>query len=330
MIYVDGVPLSIDVAAWMHQTQRFNKIKTSTEREWIEATCPFHDERDPSFAVNVVTGRYRCLACGAHGNFVQLVKYVERHDTLFDAQQSLLARFGRFVPDTEEDLTLDFGDGEGEMFVDVHAMKAYIEPYCGWLKSARGITAETQERFGVGYLPSQTAVAMPWFDVKGRLVTVKYRSILDKRFWYDPPVEGGRLRRLLFGFHIAKDADLIVVCEGEIDAMSVYQAGFAAVALGGTNLSGAQAQLLRNAKADEIVVFTDHDEAGCRARDKIVSALVGHKQVSVIDWSLRYGNGSLTIGDYFKDANDILTGYGELLRRVIEHRIPASLSLAFN
>lgn len=337
MIYVDNVPLSLDVAEWMRQTGRFAKIKPATGREWIEATCPYHDETHPSFAVNLETGRFRCQACGAHGNFVQLVKHVEQHDTIFDAEQSLLARYGRFVPDTDEELTLDFGDGEEETFVSVEAPKTYIEPYCGWLKSDRGISAETQEIFGVGYLPPHSAVAMPWYDAKGRLVTVKYRSILDKRFWYDPPVATGRLARLLYGFHLAKDAaDLIVVTEAEIDTMSVHEAGFASVALGGANFSETQANLLRNARAEEIVVFTDNDTAGRRVRSKIIDALIGYKRVSVVDWSINTEEAcNIATGQKvydrivpLKDANEVLRWGGTVaVAGMIETRVSVSLPL---
>ena len=37
---------------------------------WRSALCPFHDERRPSFRINVDTGGYRCFGCGAHGGDV--------------------------------------------------------------------------------------------------------------------------------------------------------------------------------------------------------------------------------------------------------------------
>ena len=37
---------------------------------WRSALCPFHDERHPSFRVNVDTGAYRCFGCGARGGDV--------------------------------------------------------------------------------------------------------------------------------------------------------------------------------------------------------------------------------------------------------------------
>jgi DNA primase len=120
------------------------------------------------------------------------------------------------------------------------------------------------------------------------------------------------------------------VTEGEIDAMSVVQSGFAAVALGGSSISASQVSLLRNSQADEIVIFTDNDEAGRKARQAIVDALVGHKRVSVVDWSLNYDDGTLCVGDDFKDANEMLMYYGAfLVRAMIDRRIPIGLALTF-
>lgn len=37
---------------------------------WRSAICPFHDDTRPSLRVNVETGGYRCMACGAKGGDV--------------------------------------------------------------------------------------------------------------------------------------------------------------------------------------------------------------------------------------------------------------------
>lgn len=35
--------------------------------EWRSALCPFHDDSHPSLRVNIQTGAFRCMSCGAHG-----------------------------------------------------------------------------------------------------------------------------------------------------------------------------------------------------------------------------------------------------------------------
>jgi DNA primase len=37
---------------------------------WILALCPFHDDRNPSLALNVQSGGFNCFGCGAKGGDV--------------------------------------------------------------------------------------------------------------------------------------------------------------------------------------------------------------------------------------------------------------------
>jgi DNA primase len=313
----DDTSITLDVADWMRGTGRFNDIR-ATEREWIGATCPYHDDRHASFAVNADHGGFVCQACGAKGRFVNLVRHVEGHASTWEAETSLLARFGRYVPSVDETIALDFDDVKEETFVS-EIPSNYVDN-SNWLRQRRGIEFDTQAMYNVHSSP--TSVVFPWCDEKGRVVTFKHRSISDKSFWYEPSVPSGRLKSLLFGLIQAQNSTIIVICEGEIDALSVAQTGYCAVALGGSNFSERQASLLKNSACDEVVVFTDNDEAGRKVRGIIVDKLVGHKRVSVINQSM--------LGPTWKDANDVLIRHGvDGITKLIEHRIPVGLSLDF-
>jgi len=37
---------------------------------WRSALCPFHDDTRPSLRINVQTGGFRCMSCGAKGGDV--------------------------------------------------------------------------------------------------------------------------------------------------------------------------------------------------------------------------------------------------------------------
>jgi len=49
---------------------------------WRSALCPFHDDHSPSLRVNVDTGAFRCMACGAKGGDV-LAYHQQRHGLSF-------------------------------------------------------------------------------------------------------------------------------------------------------------------------------------------------------------------------------------------------------
>ena len=65
-----------------------------THDDWAWGCCPFHDDNNPSFSVNLRTGAYRCMSshCGARGpslvSFVsalmdldvrEAIRYLEEH-----------------------------------------------------------------------------------------------------------------------------------------------------------------------------------------------------------------------------------------------------------
>ena len=56
---------------------------------WRDALCPFLPDTTPSFRVNIETGAFRCMACGARGGDV-LAFHMRRHALRFiEAAKSL-------------------------------------------------------------------------------------------------------------------------------------------------------------------------------------------------------------------------------------------------
>jgi hypothetical protein len=56
---------------------------------WRDALCPLHPDTTPSLRVNIATGAFRCMACGARRGDV-LAFHMRRHALRFvDAAKSL-------------------------------------------------------------------------------------------------------------------------------------------------------------------------------------------------------------------------------------------------
>ena len=69
-------------------------LKLLGRGEWKSACCPFHDDKNPSFQLNVDSGKFKCLStsCGASGGNV-LDFHMRRHDLDFiEAAKALGAR----------------------------------------------------------------------------------------------------------------------------------------------------------------------------------------------------------------------------------------------
>lgn len=65
---------------------------------WRDAICPFHEDSKPSLRVNVQTGAFRCMVCGAHGGDL-LAFQMQRHGMTFPAACKALGAWagGRHV-----------------------------------------------------------------------------------------------------------------------------------------------------------------------------------------------------------------------------------------
>ncbi|MBR6102856.1 MAG: DNA primase [Ruminococcus sp.] len=120
----------------------------------------------------------------------------------------------------------------------------------------------------------------PFFDLRGNIVGFGGRtlSVDDKRKYLnskDTPVYNKN--KFLFSMNFAKDVAVknkkILLCEGNLDVISMNQAGFEnAVASCGTALTPEQAKLISN-YADEAVICYDSDEAGQKATRKAIGIL---------------------------------------------------------
>lgn len=83
--------------------------------KWRAMLCPFHDERTPSLRVNVESGGWVCMGCGAKGGDV-LSYHTQRHGLDFvDAAKALGAWSDDGSPSTDRPRTLSARDAMAVM-----------------------------------------------------------------------------------------------------------------------------------------------------------------------------------------------------------------------
>ena len=59
---------------------------------WILAACPFHADSDPSLAVNLQNGGFRCFGCGEKGDLISFHAKLN-HLAFRDAINDLARRY---------------------------------------------------------------------------------------------------------------------------------------------------------------------------------------------------------------------------------------------
>lgn len=156
------------------------------------------------------------------------------------------------------------------------------------------------KKFFTGSGREEVAVAFPTF-FKGQEKSVKYRAVSDKMFTSAgaPPV--------LFGLQLHDmDNKTIIISEGEIDALSWYEAGirnsFSVPA--GANLNADEKKgYLWNSRhvldaAERVVIAMDNDDPGQACAEELSRRIGRHKC-----WVINYP-------EECKDANDVLRKHG--------------------
>jgi len=117
------------------------------------------------------------------------------------------------------------------------------------------------------------------FDLRGNVIAFSGRKL-------DPEQPGGKYvnspetlvykkSRTLFALNFAKKSQTrrYILCEGNLDAISMHQAGFTTAVAGcGTALTAEQVKILSE-YADEVVLCYDSDEAGQKATRRAISLL---------------------------------------------------------
>lgn len=300
--------VDVDIRAELEAYDWGYNARWSTDK--LIAASPFRSDNTPSFYVNL-TGDYAGVFgdSGAidddyqSGGFVKLLAYL-RGEPYEETADYLLTEYGRLYTDTEDIRLPEIRLATRLNYVAVSAesVTTAVSPYL----TRRGISAEVQRVYGVGYNAQHTGfTAIPWFTADGRLANVKYRATRGKTFYYAK--DATPTRSLVYGLNVVNGnrEESAVICEGEIDALSWATAGIAAVAVGGSSISNEQIDAIKRSSIRRLLVGGDNDAAGRRLNAEVKRRLAGYVEIYDVD----YGR--------YKDANETLESSGsEGLRKL--------------
>ncbi len=135
--------------------------------------CPFHQEKTPSFSVNLERGFFHCFGCGLGGTLFDFVMRVEGL-TFPEAVRSLARRYGVEIPERGEP---GMPSGQREALIAANQVAAEFYAHVLWntqdgtiareyLKS-RAITVETAKTFMLGYAPARPSSLAAALDRRG-------------------------------------------------------------------------------------------------------------------------------------------------------------------
>lgn len=266
--------------------------------------CPYchgGDHRDKNtFSINLQTGQFKCMrsGCGRKGNLLTLEKE-------FDGFS-----LGR---------TYDEFYKPKKMYKELVQPKQKIipVPYAVQYLQNRGISEETARAFQISTVEGMpTVLYIPFFDEHGVMQFVKYRNTVKPS---DPDAKFNKewcekdCKPILFGMNMCDTNNkTLIITEGQIDTLSVYEAGYHNCVSVPTGVNGFTWipycwNWLSN--FDTLIVFGDFEKGHITLLEDMRKHFVGTVK-------------NVRIGDYkdCKDANDILRKYGkEQIRVCIEN-----------
>lgn len=245
----------------------------------IQIQCPYHGngkERKPSAGISKSTGILHCFACGAVHTLPEVVSYCfGKNDMGAYGWQWLLKNFLTISIEERPDVKLDFVRTAGhsattegnQRFVSEAELDKYRYYHEYWTK--RGITdVQIIELFDLGYDRETRCITFPIRDTSGNCLFVAKRSVVTKFFNYPKDV-----KKPLYGLYelyasYKNSVDEIIIVESMIDAILLWQHGHVALALNGLG-NDLQFKQLRELPMRKIILATDNDEQGLKARDRI-------------------------------------------------------------
>ncbi len=143
----------------------------------LQALCPFHEEKTPSFSVNPEKQFYYCFGCGATGTSLRFLMEYERLEFV-EAIETLAKIAGVEVPreaglqkqvDTDLYEILSLADHYYRTVIRDHDLSAKAIEY---LKE-RGVTGITARDFGIGFAPAA------WDGLKSALAQFPDNKLVD-------------------------------------------------------------------------------------------------------------------------------------------------------
>ena len=135
-------------------------------RNW-KGLCPFHQEKTPSFNVNMDRQIFHCFGCGEGGN---VISFLVKHENLTfpEACRTLAAELGIDVPETDRSDRGETEDLFAALEVASQCFQDQLSLPTGQVAmqylDKRGLDSQTIDRFRLGYAPDRWDTLVSAFE----------------------------------------------------------------------------------------------------------------------------------------------------------------------
>jgi len=268
-------------------------------------SCPYHEDKTPSFSIKENENFYKCFSCGKTGDAIQfLIEYKKL--TYQEAVQHLCAKYQILLEQTD--------DKPKTYTKPIWANKTDLsDKVVKWFESERKISQSTLKKLKI----TESMENMP----AGKTIPAGNRLAINYNYFRDDELINIKYRDSAKGFKMYSGAELIFynldslknatecwITEGENDALALVEAGIMREGVAVLSVpNGAQKttnnlQYLNNCidlfdKVEKIHLALDNDINGRKLREELAERF-GKERCNYVEWRDK------------KDANDVLKAYG--------------------
>ena len=243
------------------------------------ALCPFHNDKNPSLHFDLKKNRYKCFACGASGNVIDLVMRYNNMEF-----KEAINWIGNKEVNTAKDNAYEKKES-WEKALDIEYLEVLMKNVCinedaaRFLFDERRIDSRVVEWCGLTSISSDTpcwrwgkafydapSLLIPYRDVDGKLLTVQGRYLGKEkkpRFKFPLGSQAGMYNKPVIA--TLKEGDELWITEGPSDCWAMMSAGRKAVAIpSATSLTTGDLRLLGDGlqKGVSLHMAPDNDRPG--------------------------------------------------------------------
>lgn len=270
----------------------------------LKSLCKWHTEDTPSLIWNDKGNFFKCFGCGKvygildHYMVFNNLTYLESVQRLFE-QVGVDYKFGERGVKGKEYKYPQYAPDDNRLIVENYFSK-------------RKISTETLDYFDVKQYGGK--VAWNFYNENDVLETVKLRhpykpSAKESKEWFLPNYDN---KPILFGMNKIDPTHSLVITEGQIDTLSIFEAGYNNVVSvpGGTeNKKWIEECWSWLEQFDKIILWFDNDIAGVKSRKEVASRLGTWRTLYVDLPPVLVTEDGKTVK--CKDANEVLYFFGK-------------------
>ena len=295
------------------------KVESRGEGYYVCPFCNSGDKKNYTAAFHIDETRYNCFSCSEHGDIFDLVAHMENLPSDWKRHYNRTLKIMRSYLDgnkpkkNREEYIRKFSAPVNytEYLHKCHKDVAQTEYF-----SKRGLSRKIIDRFNLGYDAEKNLVTIPYNpDCKGYVHRILWNSdnkyckfgneIFNIAALYEPSMNSMP----------SACKNHVLICEGQLDAMSFVEIGLDAIGLGGVNEVSKLINQLKEKICNKILVLAlDNDKAGRRATGKFI------EELAEAELNQKYIVISDLYGEY-KDANEYLIadreGFIEKMKTIV-------------